>query len=129
MELSAAIHLIKKGIQESNEPQRWADLGAGDGLFTRALGSVLPVNSTIVAIDQNASSLKSIDWNFKSVSLQIISGNFVSISWGEGFDGILMANALHYVNAQVNFLSKLKTKVSQTGRLVIICSEIGRAHV
>lgn len=128
MELSTAIHLIERGILKSNEPQRWADLGAGDGLFTRGLGSVLPGNSSVLSIDQNVNSLKSIKWNFKSVSLQTLSGNFVSMNWGENFDGILMANALHYVNAQVDFLSKLRTRLSPTGRLIIVEYERRKAN-
>ncbi|MBI1769348.1 MAG: class I SAM-dependent methyltransferase [Bacteroidetes bacterium] len=120
MELSIAIRLIEKGIPKSNSPQYWVDLGAGDGFFTRALGSVLPSNSSILAIDQNANALKSIKWDFKSVSLQTLSGNFVSMDLDGNIDGILMANALHYVSAQTDFLLALRIKLSPIGRLVIV---------
>lgn len=120
MELSTAIRLIEDGISKSGAPQRWADLGAGDGLFTRALASVLPANSSVLAIDQNAGSLKSIEWSSKSVSLKTHQGDFTQMNWGEAFDGILMANALHYVQNQVNFLRELKAKLTPSGRLVIV---------
>ena len=120
MEFSTAVHLIEKGIYKSDTPQRWADLGAGDGLFTRALGSVLPENSSILAVDQNVSSLKFIRWNLKSVSLQTQVDNFISMNWAENLDGILMANALHYVSDQVAFSLRLKTKLSPLGRLIVV---------
>jgi trans-aconitate methyltransferase len=120
MEFSTAIRLIKDGISKSVAPQRWADLGAGDGLFTQALGSVLPASSSVLAIDQNAGSLKSIAWYFKSVSLRTHNGDFTLMNWGDRLDGILMANALHYVKDQVNFLSELKNKLAVPGRVLIV---------
>jgi len=120
MELSTAIRLIEGGISKSGAPQRWADLGAGDGLFTRALASVLPANSSVLAIDQNAVSLKSIAWDFKSVSLRTHNGDFTLVNWGDHLDGILMANSLHYVRDQVNFLSELKNKLAVPGRVLIV---------
>ncbi len=128
MELSTAIHLIERGILNSNESQRWADLGAGNGLFTRALGSLLPINSSIVAVDQNAAALKSIQWDIRNVSLTTQVDNFASITWGEDFDGILMANALHYVKDQIQFLTKAKTKLSPVGRILIVEYERQRAN-
>src|ERR1043166_74009 len=115
MEFSTAIRLIENGISKSPEPQRWADLGAGNGLFTRALATQLPFQSSIVAVDQNASSLKSLLWDNKSVSLTMQVGNFTSISWGEDFDGILIANALHYVEDQLTFLMNLRRRLSPAG--------------
>ena len=47
MQLTEAIKLIQhKGILQT-EPQTWADLGCGAGLFTQALASLLHENSTI----------------------------------------------------------------------------------
>src|SRR6185369_12956160 len=129
MELSTAIQLIEKGILKSDVPQHWADLGAGDGLFTRALGSVLPEKSTILAVDQNANSLKSIVWNSKTVSVRTQVVDFTSMDWGKNFDGVLVANALHFVSDQEEFLSKLKTKISPAGRLIIVEYERRQANV
>lgn len=128
MELSTAIELIKGGVSNSDLSQRWADLGAGEGLFTRALASVLPNDSSILAIDQNAGLLKSVDLNFKSASLQTHKGDFTELNWGENFDGILMANALHYVKDQINFLHALKAKLVASGRLIVVEYENRQAN-
>jgi ubiquinone/menaquinone biosynthesis C-methylase UbiE len=128
MEASTAIRLISKGISKSTEPQQWCDLGAGNGLFTRALSSLLPINSSILAVDKNETSLKSIQFNTIDVSLSIRADNFTSIELGENYDGILMANALHYVSDQHNFLKELKTKLKLSGRLLIVEYERRQAN-
>jgi|GEM_PF-6785554 hypothetical protein len=53
MELQNAINLIVKGINERKTSQVWADLGAGSGLFSRALSALLAPGSTIYAVDKN----------------------------------------------------------------------------
>jgi ubiquinone/menaquinone biosynthesis C-methylase UbiE len=120
MEPSTATHLLERAIVKSSEPQRWADLGAGDGFFTRALASVIPKDSSVLAVDKNASSLKSIQDTFGQIKVETRHADFTSLTWGEHFDGILMANALHYVGNQTEFLTKLKVKLSYSGRLVIV---------
>ena len=70
MELSTAIALIRKGIRnESIEPQVWADLGAGSGLFSRALATLLPPASKIYAVDRDQASLNEIDWPYPDKTL------------------------------------------------------------
>lgn len=120
MEVATGIRLIDRGVLKSGEPQRWADLGAGSGFFTRALASVVTKGSSIVAVDKNSSSLNSMPWDSSKVTLLVYPGDFTSLTWGENFDGILMANALHYVSAQSDFLKKLKVKLSPRGRLLIV---------
>lgn len=51
MQLPEAISLIQKGIVPHSSPQTWADLGAGNGLFSEALFSILQPGSTIHAVD------------------------------------------------------------------------------
>ena len=128
MELTTGIHLIERGILKSPEPQQWADLGAGDGFFTRALAAVVPKGSSIVAVDKNSSSFKSILGTPSHVEVEVRQSDFTSLTWGENFDGILMANALHYVTDQRIFLTKLKAKLSHSGRLLIVEYERRQAN-
>jgi SAM-dependent methyltransferase len=116
MQLSEAISLIKKGIVPQNSPQTWADLGAGKGLFSEALFSLLP-GSTIHAVDL-----------YKRPNLQhnprIIfhQADFVKdILPVPTLDGILMANSLHYVQDQVACIQQLKTHLrNRTGVFILI---------
>lgn len=120
MEISTAIRLIEKGVPGSLEPQRWADLGAGDGLFTSALVSILPKGSSVVAVDKNMSSLKSIQIASGHTGVTVHLGDFTTLTWGRNFDGILMANALHFVQEQTDFLMKLRSTLSHSGQLLIV---------
>ncbi|WP_339814654.1 class I SAM-dependent methyltransferase [uncultured Imperialibacter sp.] len=52
MELSTAIKLIENGVSNAGDAQSWLDLGAGNGLFTRALAAVLPSGSVVTAIEK-----------------------------------------------------------------------------
>src|SRR5207237_9801429 len=56
MELHTAIELIKPGITPVQNA-RWADLGCGQGLFTRALAQIIGKESTIYAVDANSHAL------------------------------------------------------------------------
>ena len=128
MELATGIRLINRGVLKTQEPQRWADLGAGNGFFTRALAAIIPKGSSVLAVDKDLPSLSSIPWESKDVELLGHQGDFTSLSWGETFDGILMANALHYVRTQPDFLRKLKVKLSPQGRLLIVEYERTQAN-
>lgn len=120
MELSTAISLIKKGVTTS-DPQVWADLGAGTGLFTKALSTLLPVGSTIYAIDRDRKAIERISTPSKSVLLKKIALDFVNDAFEiEPLDGILMANALHFVDEKLSFIKKVKQTLKSSGKIIII---------
>ena len=121
MELSTAIMLIRKGVTTSNNAQAWADLGAGTGLFTRALATLLPDGSSIYAIDRDAKALRGIAVPSRDVSIKKIALDFVIDALDiEGLDGILMANALHFVSDKPSFLKKMKQSLKPTAKIIII---------
>lgn len=120
MELITAIHLISGGVAEGTTPQAWAELGAGDGLFTRALSTKLPPKSRVYAFDRDADSLDQIKVH-DGVALDTMHLDFVKQAIDlPPLDGILMANALHYVKDQQVFLERLKKHIKPGGRLVIV---------
>src|SRR4051812_14148797 len=104
MELQTAIQLIEKGIN-SGSIQTWIDLGAGKGLFTNALSQLLPKGSKIIAVDKTKSKIEVAD----GIDLVTKTGDFVTMQL-EKVDGILMANSLHYVKEQQEFLKRQVTK-------------------
>src|SRR5690348_13719603 len=97
MKPEAVLNLIEDGVERSNEKQHWADLGAGNGIFTRALSTLLHDGSVIYAIDTNAERMESIRvW--QQVQLKKIHADFAREKWStEPLNGIMMANSLHYV--------------------------------
>ena len=108
MELTTAITLIKKGVPSTGTPQTWADLGAGAGLFTKALSTLLPAGSTIYAIDQEKKALEGITLPSKEIFLNKMTIDFVNEPINVNtLDGVLMANAFHFVSHKIDFMKKI----------------------
>jgi len=121
MELATAVDLIARGILAYKKSAAWADLGAGDGLFTRALTTLLPKDSIVYSVDTNMTALQSIRSANAYVMVEIMNRNFVNdLPALPPLDGILIANALHYVPRQQDFLRSLKPRLKRDGVLLII---------
>ena len=119
MELTNAIQLIERGIA-TNHVARWADLGAGEGLFTNALSNLLPDGSVIYAVDSNARALKKTEIK-ATIELITMVANFEQDDLPlHELDGILMANALHFVKNKSAFIKKLQSYLKTDGRFIIV---------
>lgn len=129
MELTTAVNLIESGIDKNPVAQTWTDLGAGNGLFTRALTTLLHPGSSVFAIDRDATSLGQIPGELNEVTIQKITGDFSKAEISAGpFDGILMANSLHFVKDQSSLLRQLRNKVKTNGRMILIEYDMDRAN-
>lgn len=119
MTKSAAAALIRKGVNRNDNPQHWADLGCGPGIFTEAIAGLLPPQSTIMAIDINHQSLPRTLG--KSVSVQFVKADFITSEINvQALDGILMANALHFVQDKTALIQKLETYMNDHARFLIV---------
>jgi SAM-dependent methyltransferase len=119
MESKVAIGLVEKAISDRH-PQRWADLGAGDGTFTRSLSALLGEGSTIYAIDKSGSELEKIQVN-PSIELKTFVLDFENDELPfQQLNGIMMANSLHYVKDKIPFVKKLKNLGRPGAALIII---------
>lgn len=136
MEPSAARDLISHSTLASGDGQVWADLGCGDGTFTRALASLLPDGSTIHAMDLDRSALERLGPTLngdavspsKHVHLYPHVGDFTCAPWPfEGLDGILMANALHYVDDQAAFIQACVARMRRR-RFLLVEYDTDRAN-
>jgi trans-aconitate methyltransferase len=119
MELNEAIQLIQNDQLSSTTPSSWADLGCGSGLFTAALSHFLAEGSTIYAIDNrppaNINAVK------PGINIKIDEADFVSDPFFfKELDGIVMANALHYVRDKPAFMRKINYALKPTGSLLIV---------
>ena len=121
MELKVAIKLIEKGIADSSSPMHWADLGAGRGLFTAALCSLLPAGSSILAVDRDARALSGIKTDDKRVKVLTLQADFTTeLPVENTFDGILMANALHFIDDKITFVNRIAARLKTNGRFILI---------
>lgn len=99
----------------------WADLGAGSGTFTLALANRLVPGSSIYAVDRDARALAKIPDSHNGVIIRQHPADFVSDALPvPTVDGLLMANALHYVREKSVFLEKVKAHLSPTGCFLVV---------
>ena len=95
------VSFIKDAVK-GDQLQYWADLGCGSGTFTKALAALLPAGSHITAVDRENQSLYVNGVNF-------MRADFVKDALQlEELDGILIANALHYVVDKRSLIQKLE---------------------
>ena len=107
MKTETAIGLISGLKLTEEDSQFWLDLGAGEGTFTKALAHLLPAGSEILAIDQSSSSLRKIPTHIASTQISTHAGDFTEIPQGlSPVNGIMMANAIHYIREKEAFLSR-----------------------
>jgi SAM-dependent methyltransferase len=120
MDKREAIELISTAVAGSGA--LWADVGAGSGTFTRALRSILPTGSRVYAVDKDPGAialLSEIGDNVVPVHADftrrsVLAGQVASL------DGLLLANALHFVRDADNVLRHLASLLRPGGRVVIV---------
>jgi ubiquinone/menaquinone biosynthesis C-methylase UbiE len=109
-------------VQKPSAPltsAHWADLGAGSGTFTQALSSFVPAGSIIDAIDLKPSIAR--QTTADNVRIQPLTADITAINFRpHQLDGILMANALHYVADQPALLRNLHSALKPGGALILI---------
>ena len=121
MTLDDAVALIAGAANRDGPAQTWADLGCGDGTFTKALAMTLPARSLVHAVDRDHAALKRIPATVGATSIVTHVADFTAtpLPW-TGLDGILLANALHYVADQPAFLKSLATAIHGRARFLIV---------
>lgn len=91
--------LITPGIDRAGGV--WADFGSGTGIFTLELRGLLGPTSEIYSIDRNGRDLQrqrqAFDQQYPGTRLHIMQADFARPLGLPQLDGIVMANALHFV--------------------------------
>lgn len=118
--MATAKRLIAPAFSNQLKLGTWADLGCGRGLFTTAMAQLLPAGSSVYAIDVDAAALSAVTVK-EDIQLQKIRADFAHDSLPlPPLDGLLMANALHYVADQISFLIKGRQWLKKEGVLILI---------
>jgi SAM-dependent methyltransferase len=116
-----AVSLIEVAIPRGTAT--WADIGAGDGTFTRALAKLLGSDARIYAVDRDARALASLRrWATRErADVMPVEADFTRpLELPELLDGLLVANALHFVRDADVVLARLAALVRPGGRIVIV---------
>ena len=105
----------------------WADLGAGMGTFTEALADLLGANGQVYAVEEDPMRAAALDvvaarTGRERAAITVVRGDFakpLKLPW---LDGVLLANALHYVtdDEQAPLLGRLARGLAPAGTLVVV---------
>jgi SAM-dependent methyltransferase len=120
---------------------RWADLGSGGGAFTLALADCLGPQGEIYSIDKDAAALREqariMHARFPEVRVHYLTADFtrpLHLPPSDGsaalLDGIVMANALHYVEPErkLPVVQALRASLQPGGRLVLVEYNVDRGN-
>ncbi len=110
MNQAQRIGLIQPGIFGKT----WADFGAGSGAFTSALLENLGLEGQVYAVDKSLRGLA------KHPQITPVQADFTWKLELPPLDGILLANSLHYVRKQAEFLQSLKNYLKPSGCLIVV---------
>jgi ubiquinone/menaquinone biosynthesis C-methylase UbiE len=131
MEHEEHVELIKDGIAG----RVWAELGSGRGAFTLALIELLGSDCRIISIDRDPSALRKqqeqIEVRFPHIEITYLHADFMRPLDLPPLDGVLIANALHFVPyaQQAALLQRVKQFLHPSGRLVIVEYDADRGNM
>jgi ubiquinone/menaquinone biosynthesis C-methylase UbiE len=118
------VRLIRDGVAGAG--RRWLELGAGRGAFTLALADLLAPGGEIVAVDRNAGDLRELAstmaTRFPATGLHTVNADFTAPMSTEGppFDGLLAANALHFVRDPAAVIDRLRRILRPAARVIVV---------
>ena len=128
MELSEALELIRFEAGETR-PQTWADLGCGNGLFTKALATHLPGGSLIYAVDKDTKALSQVPENYHGCKIEKLKEDFASDKvFFNQLDGYLMANSLHFISNKKSFLRSTFDLLKDDGLFLLVEYDLRTAN-
>jgi ubiquinone/menaquinone biosynthesis C-methylase UbiE len=120
---SDALALLRAAVPAA-DGETWADLGAGEGTFTRALAALVGGAGRVYAVDVDAGGLESIRrWADRAGMggvVEVVRGDVSRPLGLPRLAGAVMANVLHFVRGQADALWLVGNQLGPGGRLVLI---------
>lgn len=116
------VQLLRDGIDSPGG--QWADFGSGSGAFTLALADLLGTEGQIQSIDKDAGALqaqrRAMQARFSNVTVHYHVADFTEPLDLPPLDGIVMANALHFVRHKDPLLQFIRRYLKDAGRLILV---------
>jgi ubiquinone/menaquinone biosynthesis C-methylase UbiE len=117
------VALLARAVTQG-EGGTWADLGAGTGAFTLALADLIGPHGVIHAIDRDRGALAELRTAFVSAvpqaELRTRTADFTRRLDLSDLDGVVMANALHFVDDKAPVLALVRGYLKHGGRLLLV---------
>jgi len=121
MERSEMVALIRGGVPG---PGVWADLGAGTGNFSWALAELIGPQGMIYAIDRDAKAIRQLHQRIAQAdpgaAIVPQQADFTRPLDIPALDGVLLANALHFIRDQPAALALVAGYLRPGGRLLLV---------
>ena len=117
------VQLIETGIERTRGGV-WADFGAGSGAFTLALRDIAGPDTAIIAVDRHRASLQTLratmERQFPGTQLRLLQADIAGHLTLPSLDGIVAANAIHFVSDQTALLRRWRSYLKPEGRLIVV---------
>lgn len=123
VEIRQGVQLIQGAVPK--KASTWADLGCGDGVFTRALAELIGPDGKIYAVDKDRRALSKLEPRIPGHARVVpVLADFtlaLDLPGDAGkLDGLLFANSLHYDPAPEITLARLALGLVPGGRVVVV---------
>jgi SAM-dependent methyltransferase len=131
------VELIRAGVgtRPGAAPlRRWLEVGAGEGAFTLALADLLGPGAEITAVDRDAVALRRLAGEmtarFPAARLTTLTADFDRPFPlpGPPCDGLLAANALHFVRDPAAVIAALLPLLRPAARVVVVEYDADRGN-
>lgn len=124
------VALLRSGVVEPGGI--WADFGSGGGAFTLALAELLGPGGRIISIDRDRRSLgrqvEPLRRQFPTVAVDFLLADFTTDLDLLPLDGLVMANALHFIQDKQPVLEKLRSYLKPGGRFLLVEYDVDRGN-
>lgn len=102
--------------------EAWAELGAGGGTFTRALGELVGEGGRVWASDRDPAAVRALGSLElpERVRLEVARLDFTGSFALPEVDGVLMANALHFASDAEAVLRRVGAMLPPAGKLLLV---------
>ncbi len=124
------VQLLRSGIHAPGGI--WADFGSGQGAFTLALADLLGPGGQIHAIDRDPAALRvqqrALQAQFLHVTVHYRVADFTVRLDLPPRDGIVMANALHFVRQKAPVLRQMCGYLNDGGHLILVEYDTDRGN-
>lgn len=123
MTVLEATNLIRAGVGNA-AGQTWADLGAGEGTFTRALARLVGEQGSVIALDHDdvaIRELRRISRDIPTPRIEVVEGDVRKLEVpGIQLDGALFANVLHFIEDPAAVLARVRTYLRPQARVLVV---------
>lgn len=124
------VNLLRRGVPPTGG--MWADLGSGHGAFTLALAECLSSQGEIYSVDRDGKALESqrlaMQARFPTVLVHYLSADFTRPLPLPLLNGLVMANALHFIADKGPTLRLIRGYLRPHGRLVVVEYNVDRGN-